>query len=261
LVAKKHELIERLNEKRTALISGVVTRGLPPSVAREACLPATPTLRPSGFDWLGDIPAHWKVMRLRFVSPHITVGIVVEPSKYYVDEGVPCPRSLNVKPHRLSDNDLVFISAESNNLHSKSKIYEGDLVAVRSGQPGTTAVVDSRFNGANCIDLIIIRKPHAATSAFLDYFLNSVIAKAQFEMGTGGAIQQHFNITTAASLQVTIPPLDEQQAITAYLDSETRKLDALVAKVEAAIERLQEYSTALITAAVTGKIDVRKAAA
>lgn len=194
------------------------------------------------------------------MSPHITVGIVVEPSKYYVDDGVPCPRSLNVKPHRLSDSDLVFISPEANNLHSKSKIYEGDLVAVRSGQPGTTAIVDSRFNGANCIDLIIIRKPYAATSAFLDYFLNSVIAKAQFERGTDGAIQQHFNVTTAASLQIIIPPLNEQLAIAAFLDGETAKLDALVSKVETAIERLQEYRAALTTAAVTGKIDVRAAA-
>jgi type I restriction enzyme S subunit len=197
------------------------------------------------------------VKRLKFISPHITVGIVVEPSKYYVDEGIPALRSLNVKPHRLTESDLVFISPKANDQHSKSKIYEGDLVAVRSGQPGTTALVDERFHGANCIDLIIIRKPHSATSQFLDYFLNSDVATAQFATGTGGAIQQHFNITTAASLQIVLPPLSEQTAIAAYLDEETAKLDALVAKVETAVERLQEYRTALITAAVTGKIDVR----
>jgi type I restriction enzyme S subunit len=269
LVAKKRELIERLKEKRTALITRTVTRGLPSAAARalSACnaqagagLPENPPLKPSGLDWLGDIPAHWEVKRLKFVCPHITVGIVVEPSKYYVDEGVACLRSLNVKAHRLVENDLVFISAESNDLHSKSKIYEGDLVAVRSGQPGTTAIVDRRFHGANCIDLIIIRKPHGTTSSFLDYFLNSELAMAQFETGTGGAIQQHFNITTAASLQIIVPPLPEQAAIAAYLDLETAKLDALVGKVELAVERLQEYRTALITAAVTGKIDVRQAA-
>ncbi|MBX3347562.1 MAG: restriction endonuclease subunit S [Nitrospira sp.] len=257
LVAKKRELIERLKEKRTALISRTVTRGLAPAAARVAGLPEKTSFKPSGLDWLGDIPKHWEVKRLKFVSPHITVGIVVEPSKYYADEGIPALRSLNVKPHRLVANDLVFITPTANEQHVKSKIYEGDLVAVRSGQPGTTAVVDKRFHGANCIDLIIIRKPHGATSAFLDYFLNSDMATAQFETGTGGAIQQHFNITMAASLQILVPPLPEQAAIVAYLATETTKVDTLVGKVEEAVERLQEYRTALITAAVTGKIDVR----
>jgi len=204
----------------------------PPAAARAGGLPANPPLNPSALAWLGDIPKHWEVKRLKCVSPHITVGIVVEPSQYYADEGVPALRSLNVKPHRLVENDLVFISPKANEQHAKSKIYEGDLVAVRSGQPGTTAVVDQRFDGANCIDLIIIRKPHGATSAFLDYFLNSEVATAQVESGTGGAIQQHFNITTAASLQIIVPPLPEPAAIAAYLD-------ALVGKVEEAVERLQ----------------------
>jgi len=93
----------------------------------------------------------------------------------------------------------------------------------------------------------------------LDYFLNSELAIAQFETGTGGAIQQHFNITTAASLQIIVPPLPEQAAIVTYLDDETSRLDTLIAKVDEAVERLQEYRSALITAAVTGKIDVRKA--
>lgn len=257
LVSKKRELIERLKEKRTALISRTVTRGLPPAAARAAGLPESPPLKPSGIAWLGDIPSHWTVRRLKFVSPHVTVGIVVEPSKYYVDEGIPALRSLNVKPHRLTERDLVFISPEANDLHSKSKIWSGDLVAVRSGQPGTTAVVDSRFNGANCIDLIIIRRPHAALSEYLGFFLNSDIAKTQFDLGTGGAIQQHFNISTAASLQIVLPPKSEQASIIQYLVSQSAAMNALIAKVEIAIARLQEYRTALITAAVTGKIDVR----
>jgi type I restriction enzyme S subunit len=258
LIAKKRALIERLKAKRTALISRTVTHGLPPEAARAAGFDPQPNMKESEIEWLGEIPEHWEAKRLKFVSPFITVGIVVEPSKYYVDSGIPALRSLNVKPHNLITDDLVFISPESNEVHAKSKIFEGDLVAVRSGQPGTTAIVDKRFNEANCIDLIIIRKPTATTSEFLDYFLNSEIAKAQFESGTGGAIQQHFNVTTAGSLRIICPPLPEQQAIAAYLDRETAKLDALATKVEQAIKRLQDYRTALITAAVTGKIDVRR---
>lgn len=258
LVAKKRTLIERLKEKRTALISRAVTRGLPPDAARAAGLDPHPKLKPSGIDWLGDVPEHWTPKRLRFISPHITVGIVVEPSKYYEEEGIPCLRSLNVRPNVLVDRDLVYISAESHRVLAKSMLHKGDLVAVRSGQPGTTAVVDDRFDGANCIDLIIIREPRAGSATFVSYFLNSLPAQAQFSGGAGGAIQQHFNITTAADLWLIEPPIREQGLIADFLDRETAKSDTMITKVETAIERLQEYRTALITAAVTGKIDVRR---
>ena len=251
LAGKKRTLIERLKEKRTALISRTVTRGLP----RRGPGP-TPKLKPSGIDWLGDVPEHWEPKRLRFISPHITVGIVVEPSKYYEDTGIPCLRSLNVRPNALLDRDLVYISPEAHRILSKSMVKKGDLVAVRSGQPGTTAVIDDRFDGANCIDLIIIRKPSAGVATFFSYFLNSIPAQAQFTGGTGGAIQQHFNIATASDLWLLKPPVKEQVAIAEFLNRETAQIDQMIAKVEAAIERLQEYRTALITAAVTGKIDL-----
>src|SRR5205085_1793436 len=115
---------------------------------------------------------------------------------YYQDSGVPCLRSLNVRESGLSDADLVYISKESNEELSKSMVYAGDLVVVRTGQPGTTAIVNHRFHGANCIDLIIIRKSHQIESDYLAYFLNSDAARFQFSEGSGGAIQQHFNIET-----------------------------------------------------------------
>jgi type I restriction enzyme S subunit len=251
IVAKKLTLIERLKDKRIALISRTVTRGLP------AGLNSNSELKPSGIEWLGDVPKHWMPKRLRFISPHITVGIVVEPSKYYEEQGIPCLRSLNVRPNALLDRDLVFISAESHRILSKSMLRKGDLVAVRSGQPGTTAVVDDRFDGANCIDLIIIRKPKTGNPTFISYFLNSLPAQAQFSGGSGGAIQQHFNIGTAADLWLMEPPPAEQDAIADFLDRETTKIDRMIRKIEGAIDRLREYRIALITAAVTGKIDVR----
>ena len=259
LVATKLTLIDRLKEKRNALISRTVTRGLPPNAARAAGLDPHPKHKSSGFEWLGEVPEHWEVKRLRFISPHITVGIVVEPSKYYEDQGIPCLRSLNVRPNALDDRNLVYISRESNLLLSKSILRKGDLVAVRSGQPGTTAVVDDRFDGANCIDLIIIRRPPRGSSTFFSYFLNSSASQSQFMGGAGGAIQQHFNIAAASDLVLVEPPPDEQHAIADFLDLETDKIEEMAVKIETAIERLQEYRTALITAAVTGAIDVREA--
>lgn len=250
LIAKKQRLIELLQEKRQALISRAVTKGLNPNVP----------MKDSGVEWLGMIPKHWTLERLKFRSPHVTVGIVVTPAKFYVDGGVPCLRSLNVRPFLIRDSDLVFMSEESNRLHGKSIIRRGDLVAVRTGQPGSTAVIDERFDGANCIDLILIRHSPLFSSEFLCYFMNSNAAHVQYGSGSGGAIQQHFNIETASNLLVAWPTMDEQMTIAAKLRHECVRLCELEEANRKQITKLQEYRQTLISAAVTGKIDVRKEA-
>lgn len=247
MIAKKERLIVLLEEKRTALISRAVTEGLDSSAP----------MKDSGLSWLGAVPSHWEIKRLKYQSPQVTVGIVVTPARYYVDEGIPCLRSFNVSQRGLTDSDLVFISKASNELHAKSMIFTGDLVVVRTGQPGTTAVVDERFHGTNCIDLIIVRKSRKFNSAFLAYLANSWFAKVQFETGAGGAIQQHFNIEIAKNLLVLCPPISEQAAIVEYLDGQSRRLDDIIRLNRSLVEKLREYRTALISAAVTGKIDVR----
>lgn len=251
LVEEQRRLIELLKEKRQAVISHAVTKGLDSSAP----------MKDSSVEPLGDVPAHWLVTRLKRVVPAVTVGIVVEPSKYYVEAGVPALRSLNVRPGRLSPEDLVFISEEANTLHSKSKLRAGDIVAVRTGQPGTAAIIPPEFDGTNCIDLIIIRKGEEVCERFLCWFLASNAARQQFAEGSGGAIQLHFNVAAAKELALAVPPLDEQRRIAAELEQHVGKLDALVAEAQRAIELLRERRAALISAAVTGKIDVREPAA
>lgn len=247
LIEKKRRQIELLHEKRSALISHVVTKGLNPNAP----------MKDSQIDGMGGMPAHWTLKRLKFLAPQVSVGIVITPSKYYEETGVPCLRSLNVRPDELTENDLVFISPESNELLRKSKLHAGDVVAVRTGKPGTAAVVDDRFDGANCIDLIIIRKSGRFDSRFLCHVLNSEFAMAQYVAGTSGAIQGHFNIETASNMLIPVPPLDEQVRIRERLDLEVGKLKRLGSRIEESITRLREHRTALISAAVTGKIDVR----
>lgn len=247
LVEEKQRLIKLLKEKRQAVISHAVTKGIDPDVQ----------MKDSGVEWLGEVPAHWDILRLKNISPEITVGIVVEPSKYYVDDGVPALRSLNVRPGRISTEQMVYISPEANEVLSKSKVRTGDLVAVRSGQPGTTAVVPSELDGCNCIDLIIIRKPSVACEKFLCWFFASDCAVRQFSEGSGGAIQQHFNISTAANIVVPAPSRHEQVRIAEYIDNETSRIDELIVTAESTSLLLSERRSALISAAVTGKIDVR----
>jgi type I restriction enzyme S subunit len=117
LVAKKQRMIGLLEEERSALINQAVTRGIYPDTSS----------KDSGVEWLGSIPREWEAKRLKFVCPEVTVGIVVTPAKYYVDEGVPSLRSLNVREHSISGQDLVYISRESHALLSKSALRKGDL--------------------------------------------------------------------------------------------------------------------------------------
>ena len=249
LVEKKERLIHLLQEKRTALITRVVTRGLDPNFP----------MKDSGVEWLGEVPAHWDVKKLKHLTPGTTVGIVVTPSKYYVDDGVPCLRSLNVSRGAVDTENLVFISENANELHRKSKIFAGDVVVVRTGQAGTAAVVPQELDGANCIDLLIVRRSREVLSQFVYYYLNSRPAISQATEQSVGAIQAHYNTSTLAQLVVPKIPPNEQRRIVEYLDEATLEIDRLMAKTREALEKLNELRTALISAAVTGKIDVREA--
>jgi len=251
LLAKKERLIELLQEKRTALITRAVTQGLDPNVP----------MKDSGVAWLGDIPTRWDVKRLKYFVPDLTVGIVVTPAKYYVDDGIPCLRSLNISSGEIDMDDLVFISKEANEYHRKSKILEGDVVVVRTGQAGTAAIVPEKLSGANCIDLLIVRRSDQIRSKMVSYYLNSRAAISQAEVRSVGAIQGHYNTSTLAELFVPVIPVDEQDSIVRYLDDQTAAIDALTERIREGIDRLTEFRTALISAAVTGKIDVREAVA
>lgn len=158
---------------------------------------------------------------------------------------------------RITDVDFTVsrnISEEGHQLHLKSELYEGDLVAVRTGDPGTTAVVTADLEGANCVDLVIIRKPGNASSRFLEWFLNSDAAKVQYAIGSEGALQLHFNVETSKEVTVGLPPNDEQKEIADFIDCGLEYEDERAAKVERSVELLDEYRAALITAAVTGQI-------
>ena len=250
LVAKKERLVELLQEKRTALITRTVTRGLESDVQ----------MKDSGVEWLGDIPAHWEVRKLKVMVPGITVGIVVTPSRYYVDQGVPCLRSLNIAHGRISTEDLVFISEESNLLHKKSQIFADDVLIVRTGRAGAAVVVPPELDGANCIDLLIVRRSERLLPQFLYYVMNSRVVGAQVSVDSVGAIQEHYNTATLSNLRIPCVPKSEQRAIAGFLDRETTKLDTLIARIREAIDRLRELRIALISAAVTGRIDVREEA-
>lgn len=261
LVAKKRELIERLKEKRTALISRTVTQGLPPAAARAAGLPENPPLKPSGLDWLGDIPAHWEASRLGFFVTKIGSGKTPRGgAQTYQSEGVMLIRSQNVYDDGLRLEDVVFIDDKMDEDMAGSRVNAQDvLLNITGASLGRCAVVPRKFPKANVNQHVCIVRPDVRKLApvFAQLSLTAQFVKDQIFADEVGSSREGLNFQQVRDLMIAVPPLPEQLAIAAYLDAETAKLDALVAKVETAIERLQEYRTALVTAAVTGKIDVR----
>ena len=260
LVAKERELIERLKEKRTALISRTVTRGLPAEAAAREGLPANPPLKPSSLDSLGDIPSHWKAKPLKRA-----VGFVEGPgimAADFMDDGVPLLRISCIGGRRATLDDCNYVSeklATTKWAHFRVKLR--DLLISGSASTGFCSEVDDTTVGAIPYTGIIIIRPlkGKADRDFIRWFFLSDLFLDQASLARTGSTILHFGPTHLSKMFIALPNLPEQAAIAAYLDAETAKLDALVGKVEAAVERVQEYRTALITAAVTGKIDVRRA--
>lgn len=197
---------------------------------------------------------------LKYMVEAVSVGIVITPAKWYVDSGgTPALRGLNVKPGAINSVDLVQISAEGHAEHAKSQLQSGDVVVVRTGQAGAAAVVPPEFDGANCIDLIIIRPGRKIVPKYLEYVLNSEHARAQVSEHAVGSIQAHFNV--GAMKQIPLPSLskDEQEKTVARLDQAVDKIDRLWNKLVKQERILAERRQALITAAVTGQFDVTTA--
>ena len=246
LVAKKQRLIELLQEKRTALISRAVTKGLDPDVP----------LKDSGIEWLGAIPAHWETRRLRVISPSQSVGLVINPSTYVVDEGVPFLFGSNISEFRIHADGARRISPASNRFLAPSILHSGDLVTVRVGDPGVTAVVPPELDGCNCASVMITSRSPGFDSQWLCYVMNSRVGRAQVEMVQYGAAQKQFNISHAVDFRYPVPPLREQIRIREHLDAQLVRLSGLHRTAEAGRAVLHEYRSALITAAVTGQIEV-----
>ena len=246
LIDKQQQLIKLLKEKRQAVISHAVTKGLNPNAP----------MRDSGVEWLGEVPEHWIVKRLKHISPKVGVGLVINPSTYTRDEGVYFIFGGDVKEYYFDLSKTRRISSlDSDNL-LPSRLNHRDLLSVRVGYPGITAVVPSELEGSNCASVIVIRRGEY-DSDWLCAAMNVWVGRQQVDLVSYGAAQKQFNVADAVEFIFPVPPESEQKAIAIFVQSALNRFDALASKAEYQIELLQERRTALISAAVTGKIDVR----
>ena len=246
LIEKKTRFIELLREKRQALITHAVTKGLDSSVK----------MKNSGVGWLGEVPKHWEMVPLKYVTPSLTVGIVVNPSDYVADEGLPFLYGGDIGEGVIFAETARRISPEHSQRNAKTRLNAGDLVTVRVGAPGVTAVVPPECEGGNCASVMLIRRG-AFNSDWLCYTMNSRVVRYQVEVVQYGAAQEQFNISHAVDFLIPVPPVEEQAQIASTLNQEGRRVDALLSKTERSIDLLKERRSALINAAVTGQIDLR----
>ena len=235
LVAKKRLLIERLEEYRTALVTRTVTRGLPPEAARAAGLDPSPRLKPSGVEWLGEVPEHWEVGALRH-------AVVLQ-------------RGHDLPADRREEGDVPIVSSGGVfGSHALAAAQGPGIVTGRYGSIGEFQLVDGPYWPLNTTLYTVDLRGNDVR--FLRYMLMNL--KSLFLVNSAKSAVPGVDRNDLHPVPTAVPPKAEQKAIAEYLDTETNKLSELVGRAEAAIERLLEYRTALITAAVTGKIDVRE---
>ena len=263
LVAKKRMLIERLKEKRTALISRTVTCGLPPAAARQAGFDPHPELKPSGIDWLGEVPGHWETGNLRHFASMKTghTPSRTEPSYW---ENCEIPWFTLADVWQLRDGKEIYLGNTKERIsqlglaNSAAELLPaGTVIFSRTASIGFSGIMSEAM--ATSQDFWNWVPGPKLVSEYLLYQFRAMWQ--EFAKLTMGSTHKTIYQPDAARLCICAPTKSEQQAIADFLDRGTAKCAAMIAKVETAIERLQEYRTALITAAVTGKIDVREAAA
>jgi restriction endonuclease S subunit len=257
LIAKKERLIELLQEKRTAIISHAVTKGLDPSVP----------LRDSGVEWLGEIPKHWEVRRnkalFRLFNGYAFKG------EYFSKEEQDAP--ILITPGNFNPDGGLYFTEDN------TTYYTGDYPSAFCLKPGEQLIVMTDLSYKKLIlgqsvtvnreglllnqrvAKIILHKKIAEQiyPPFLSYALNSKCVREQVNSTARGSTVFHSSPEKIGESLMAMPPLAEQKKIREYLDRETAKINALIAKIREGIEKLKEYRTALISAAVTGKIDVR----
>jgi type I restriction enzyme S subunit len=259
LVAEQRRLMELLKEKRQAVISHAVTRGLNP----------TAPLKPSGIEWLGDLPEHWEVGKLsRLISTRKGIAFKAED---FTDEGVPVVKASDIKglTIRRSETCLPESFLEQ---YPKARLKTGDLVLstvgsspeVRNSAVGQLGMVPEALSESLLNQNTVVFSPSSMTlmNDFLFLILQTVGYRDHLDLHAHGtANQASINVSDMLDFFIPLPGLAEQEEIARFISEELAKFDTLTAEAQRAIDLLQERRTALISAAVTGQIDVRSAVA
>jgi len=249
LIVKKKALIEKLKEKRLAVITQAVTKGLDPAVP----------MRDSGISWLGTVPTTWMVLPIKYLLDSI-IDTEHKTCPFYDDGEFLVARTTNIKNGKLSLDGAKYTDANGYREWTMRAVPKaGDILFTREAPAGEACIVpDIPILCVGQRVVLFRTNPEVLDSSFAINSIYGGAARVFIEMHSLGSTVTHFNMSEIAMIPMLVPPLEEQKAISKHLEEKTSAIDLSIQKVEDVVARLTEYRTALITAATTGKIDVRQ---
>ena len=254
LITKKRQLIDLLQKKRDAIIDEAVTRGLDPSTK----------LKGTGISWIRQIPATWKLVRIKYLCKVISKGTTPTTiGSAFTSSGIRFIKAENIINGKVVDEPESFIDLDTHNLLKRSILEKLDVLIVIAGATiGKVGIVQENILPANtnqAVAFIRLNMPDDL-SCFLFYWLCSSRLQDQIWLQAVQAAQPNLSLTSIGNFLIPYPSLREASEIVECLDNSIEKFDLLISKIEKSVKQLLKLRSSLITTAVTGKIDVREEA-
>lgn len=251
VITEKEKMISDMEKYRSSLISETVTKGLNPDAP----------MKDSGIDWIGEIPEHWSIQRLKHFTTKIGSGVTPSGgASVYTDSGVMFLRSQNIYQSGLILDDVAYISDEIDEKMAGTRVLKDDvLLNITGASIGRCHIFDLSETRANVNQHVCIIRPiHSLIkSKYLQYLLNSELGQIQIKLYQTGGNREGLNFEQIKNFSIPSLSLIEQEQIVSFLDKQTSKIDTLISEQKSQIEDLKSYKQSLITEAVTGQVDVR----
>jgi type I restriction enzyme, S subunit len=254
-IQAKWKVIALLNEQKQAIINRAVTRGLDPSIP----------VKPSGIPWLGDIPQHWEIPRVKQCAIKISKGTTPSTEGREILESGPVRfiKAENISEGQITSKPLFSIDEETNSIIRRSQLRENDILFVIAGATlGKTAVVTKALLPANTNQAVAFIRPNKRIiPKFMELWLQSPRIKELVWLNAVQSAQPNLSMADLGNFVCPVPNQDEQIQILEFVDTVTTPLKETISRLKHEIALLREYRTRLVADVVTGKLDVREAAA
>nr|WP_259249057.1 restriction endonuclease subunit S [Salinibacter ruber] len=219
-------------------------------------------MKDSGVEWVGEIPAHWDTAKLKFLSESLQTGPFGSQlhSEEYITGGTPVINPSHLVGGKIKPDEEVTVDSETKERIVRHELAAGDLVFARRGELGRNALVTENEEGWLCGTGSIRLRPNrkSVDPPYLSWVCSTRGVAEWFVLKSVGSTMDNLNTDVLGALIVPVPPLSEQRRIARHIRKRISNLDTLIDVIQGGIGNLQEYRTALISAAVTGQIDVRE---
>ena len=253
-IRAKQKLIALLEEQKQAIIHQAVTGQIDVRTGQPY-----PAYKPSGVEWLGEVPAHWEKKRLRSIA-RIRYGLGQPPRE--ILDGLPLIRATNVDQGCIIEKNLMYVDPLDVPKNRDAFLSKGEIIVVRSGAyTADSAIVPEAYDGAVVGYDMIVTVSGAQPEFIANALLSDYVRDDQLITVSTRSAQPHLNAEELGTALFLLPPLPEQTVIVRYLDKVTADINTAISRARRQAELLQEYRTRLIADVVTGQLDVREAAA